>query len=147
MPREPAEQQRSPRPRRGPRVGKRGLAGLDRRQQQRPGASARDEFAEHIHEVLAGLDIRFRRLGHRRDDNRRTSDGDRVQRDNTIAVELPECYFLLQIGNTPALLNSWTSRYGSNRLTSQRRRALPAKSSSGASRKPRCFAPWIMFSM
>jgi hypothetical protein len=45
-------------------------------------------------------------------------------------------YFLLQIGNTPALLNSWTSRYGSNRLTSQRRRAFPAKSSSGASRNP-----------
>jgi len=56
-------------------------------------------------------------------------------------------YFLPQTGNTPALLNSWTSRYGSNRLTSQRRNAFPAKSSRGASRKPRFLAPLTMFSM
>jgi hypothetical protein len=35
----------------------------------------RDEFTEHIHEVLAGLEIRFRRLGHWRDDNRRMPRG------------------------------------------------------------------------
>src|SRR5262249_47423923 len=73
MPREPPEQHRSPCARRGPRVGKRGLSRLHRRQQQRRRATSSDEFAEDIHEVLAGLDIGFRRLGHRRNDNRRAT--------------------------------------------------------------------------
>ena len=70
VPREPPEEQRDSRSGRRPRIRKRVLAGRDRRLQQRRRATTRDELAEHVEEALAGLQVRFRGLGHSGDRSR-----------------------------------------------------------------------------